>query len=124
MEELLVDSLNFSKTFGIAKSDACIIHNNKVLEPYIPQNLSFESDMTMVVFQFGKYVVIVVFTLRAITKQYFFDYAEGIDKVQLPLLMQTKVSDALIEQFLDIQFNLQMNFKKEDDTAILSKNPI
>lgn len=123
METLLVDSLNFTKSFGIARSETCIQHNSVVLELPSPSTLSYESEDSMVVFPFGRYLVIVQFTLEAITKQYFFDYEEGIDKVQLPLLMQTKVSDALIEQFLDIQFNLQMTFKEEDDTAILLKNP-
>lgn len=117
---LLVDSYNFTKSYGIARNQESITHNVSVLELPTPETLSYESDgKNMVIFPFGRYIVICEFTATEITKLHFFDYSDGIDKFQLPLLMQTKVEDTLIEQFLDIQYNLQMNFSDIDDIASL-----
>jgi hypothetical protein len=122
METLLVDSLNFTKTFGIARSETCIQHNSEVLDLPAPSTLVLESEESIVVFPFGYYIILCEFTETAITHLYFFDSRHDFEKTQLPLLLQKSISEKNLDSFSSYHYLLQSKELEVDSGVSLKVN--
>lgn len=118
---LFVDSHNHARTFGVSRSKELVEHNERILE-LPPKEIIFKEvgyiEDTMLLFPFGRYIVIYQFEKEIL---FFIDFNLEVDKPILELLLQDKVSDTCLEHFFNIQFNQQITFRTLDDTVIIKR---
>lgn len=120
--QILVDSHNHAKTFGVARTKVSVEHNKFVLELPPKETILKEIGSTeenLILFPFGRYIVVYNLVTEIL---FFLDYMLEVDKPILELLLQCKVTDTFLEHFFDVQYNQIITFKTLDDTVVIKRS--